>query len=189
LNVPPAKQGGILLDIDIHWGSTMFSIKHAISVAALLVVTQTSALADDKCYEETSVPTSITCDANNSNSADFVSGCKSNAATTIKTEIACPTKWVNTDGRASHAAVCSGAGLTATSIGGAICAAGERRPASGEGAGSIYYRYGTWGTQRIGGSIAEMRTRRSSTYYYCWNPGNKRDYDSTDIIVAYACKP
>lgn len=166
----------------------MFSIKQSISVAAFLLAMQTGALAAEKCYEETPVPASVTCDSINSKSADFVSGCKSNAATVLKKEIDCPTAWVNTDGRSSQASVCSAAGMTSTTIDGTLCAAGERRPSGGANAGNINYRYGTWGGGGSGGSTVELRTGRSAAYYYCWNPGNKRDYDGTDIVVAYACK-
>lgn len=172
----------------------MFSIKHAISAVAFFVAMQTGAMAAEKCYEETPVPASVTCNASDSKSADFVSGCKSNAATLIKKEITCPAAWVNADGKSSQASVCTAAGMTSTTIDGSRCAAGERRPSGGANAGSINYRFGKWGSGGgSGGSTVEMRSRSTSsqtiTYYYCWNPGNKRDYDGTDIAVAYACKP
>ncbi|MCV9964648.1 hypothetical protein OIU34_22410 [Pararhizobium sp. BT-229] len=92
--------------------------------------------------------------------------------------------------------MCTTAGMTATTIDGARCAASERRPSGGANAGSINYRYGKWGGGGSGGSTVEFRSRTYSTgdhddnvvsYYYCWNPGNKRDHDGTDIVVA--CKP
>lgn len=182
-----------------HRGFLM-SIKHTISVAILLVAMQTGAMAAEKCYEETPVPASVNCYAKDSKSADFAMSCKHSDATVTKKEVDCPASWVNANGKQSQAQVCSAAGMKSSNIEGKVCAAGERRPSNGTNAASISYRFGRWGSGGgQGGSIVEKKSKRTSrigddnptkfeTYYFCWNSGDKRDNDNTDIAVAYACE-
>nr|WP_250807184.1 hypothetical protein [Neorhizobium tomejilense] len=162
-----------------------------------------AAQAAEKCYEEIPIPTSLLCADSNSRSADFSSGCEVTPATTEKKEIDCPATWVNISGDVeSHATTCARVGLRPTDIDGAKCAAGERRPTTGGNFNGISYKFGRWGGSTQGGSIIQFLSRTVTsgfcrdcdrktttyTYNYCWNPGNKRDNDSTDIVVAYACK-
>jgi hypothetical protein len=180
----------------------VFSIKSAVAATALFVAMHSTAFAAEKCYEETVVPSSMSCSNNGSKSADFTSGCKFIPQTVEKKVVDCPATWVNSDGHTSQAAVCAAAGLTSATFDGQRCAAGERRPSTGENHENINYHSGKWGSGGgRGGSIVQpfSRTYTSGnrdnkqtttvTGYYCWNSGDKRDGDGTDIAVAYVCKP
>ncbi|MCZ7860787.1 hypothetical protein O9X98_05160 [Agrobacterium salinitolerans] len=181
----------------------MFSIKTAVVSTTLFLAIQSGALAAEKCYEDVPVPASVNCNGSTSKSADFASGCKYTPATVEKKEIECPVSlsWVNADGKTSQSATCAAAGLKPGSLDGQVCAAGERRPSEGLGASSINYRFGKWGSGGgKGGTTAQFYSRTTTTgnrddrvtktisNYYCWSSGNKRDYDSTDIAVAYVCE-
>ena len=118
-------------------------------------------------------------------------------------EVACPGRWVNVANTSlTHEQACAAAGLSPTAISGQICASGESRPSVGLNAGSINYRYGTWGSgadNRVGGVTTSTRdfscsdcgggiNDSSNVITYCWKSGQKRDHDSTDMVVAYACE-
>ena len=178
-----------------------FTIRFA-AFAALLLSSVGPSQAATKCYEDIKVPSSLQCANNGSKSADFTNGCTYTPESIQKKEVECPvtSRWVNSNGKQSQAQVCSAAGLKSANIEGRICAAGEKRPSSGTNYQGINYRFGTWGGGRgDGGTIVELKSKRTSsisddgpatfeTYYFCWNSGNKRDYDNTDIAVAYACE-
>ncbi|MDW9481189.1 hypothetical protein GOB57_21320 [Sinorhizobium meliloti] len=177
-----------------------FTISSA-AFAALFLASYGSSQAATKCYEDIPVPASLQCADNGSKSADFTTGCTYVPQSVQKKEIECPAtaRWVNANGKDSQAQVCSAAGLKSANIDGQICAAGEKRPSSGVNYQGINYRFGKWGGGGgEGGTIVERKKRRTSrigddkpatyeTNYYCWKSSGTRDYDGTDIAVAYVC--
>lgn len=158
------------------------------------------------CKEPQYVPAKVVCDNNSSKSADFTTGCKFIAAHYEDVEVECPAQWVNvssSDTTATQSQICSRAGLTSANIDGKTCASGEQRPTTGENASGIAYRYGkeNGGT---GGNIVTNYTIRGNTggcspnssgscmdyaytYTYCYASGQKKDYDNSDRVVAFAC--
>jgi len=61
---------------------------------------------------------------------------------------------------------------------GALCASGENRFPSAEG--GVSYKYGTWGGMR-----EDYAT--TSSWGFCYGPGQKKDWDKTDRTVACSC--
>ena len=159
------------------------------------------------CYEDVEVPAAFTCNGNSSRSADFSNGCTYEAAKTVKKEVACPATWVSvssSDTVPTRAEVCERKNMSPSNVDGFTCASGEQRPKSGVGAASIIYRYGTSGGGD-GGSVITNHTTSGSTggcspnssgscedfsytYRYCYADGQKKDWENSDRVVAYACK-
>lgn len=166
----------------------------AITLSILMALPATEAAAA-KCYEDIDVPASLSCASSDSMSADFANKCTIQTATTKKVEVECKGTWVNITHSVpdqTRAQVCATKGMTPTDINGQVCASGERR-ASG-GAGAVSYRFGTWGSVATGGTnivnrvVAGPQRGNTFSYYYCYGNGQKQDMDSTDMVVAYACK-
>jgi hypothetical protein len=180
-------------------------LKILLAAFALAAVAAASAQAASTACSDTSyTPATLKCDTDGSKSADFATGCHEEEPQVVTTPVPCPDQWVNVPAGtpyASQAEVCATKGLQPTRIDGAKCASGEHRPSSGQGVESINYRYGTWGGAEGGGSVAQLvdyttnycdhNSGLCSTTHvqalYCWDSGDKRDDDSTDKLVAYAC--
>jgi hypothetical protein len=173
-------------------------------VFACLSVSAMSAKA--ACYEEQVIESSLSCSSSSSSSADFGTGCVYTEPQVIQVEVACKSQWVNSySATETHAAACARVGLKPTTDDrGYMCAAGERRPTTGEGWQAISYRYGKWGGGGgYGGKSAQFRgeytyttgnrdDRRTVTVpaaTFCYSPGDKKDNDKTDQLVAYLCGP
>jgi len=143
-------------------------MKHILLAAAFVSLSAFSAFAtsEEICFEDVPIPASLSCAGNDSESADFSSGCSNTPATTKKVEVPCPDdgRWVNVTAATyrvtikgtrtnrptsipgtSHAEVCAGAGLKPASLDGNVCAAGERRPMIGGRWEGINYKYGKKG--------------------------------------------
>jgi|GEM_PF-3789826 len=94
-------------------------------------------------------------------------------------------------------AVCSAAGkIASANVHGSTCASGENRPV-GESA-NIAYPYGGWGPEadRVNamsrdtscwGGGKDNQQPTCTTHSHCWYPGQPRDWDGTDILVACHC--
>ena len=190
-------------------------MRHIISAGVALVAFQLVGIAPSlaqTCYAQETIPAKTTCQSvkgkGGQHSFDDFStgGCTYTPAKTVTKETKCPGKWVNATfttstiqvgggGRdneprtmtvnvaSSHAAPCSAAGLTASNFEGRICAAGEARPSSGAGWESVNYKFGKWGS----GQPAGTQTSTANQQTYCWNAGQKRDHDRTDLLVAWYC--
>jgi len=77
--------------------------------------------------------------------------------------------------------VCRSAGrFSGLSREGALCASGENRPSSAFG--SIQFIHGVWPN-----ATPEPYNNAASVGGYCYKPGQKRDYDRTDITVGCFC--
>lgn len=174
------------------------------AIGAMLLLSSVEAKA--ACYEEVHGDPVMSCTGGIAgNSADFASNCTYTPGPVTTVEVDCPGMWVNTtDG--SQAETCASVGLNPGNISGQICAAGERRPTEGLNAGGINYRFGKWGGGNRGGSSSVLTDTPGGTRHCggkeggectyppvhrwdCWNPGDKRDMDSTDRTVAYYCQP
>ncbi len=172
-------------------------------MAALLVagsiLSTGSALAAGKCYEETTVKSTISCAKDRGSSADFVSGCTVIPPTTEKVEVPCKETWVNITHSVAdqtRAQVCATKGMKPTSLDGQICASGERKATGGTG--TVNYRFGQTGSTQSGGTkvqdiVVGLKDGGSTlddaiVYYFCYGSGQKMDNDNTDLVVAYVCK-
>mgnify|MGYP007127516628 CR=1 FL=1 len=160
------------------------SVKTARSVLSMaaampltLLIGATDAAATT-CFEYVDIPESMDCNSNGSNSADFTTSCKHIAATQEIVPVECPFRWVNTDGKKTHDEVCRSVGLNTASASGQICSSGENRAPD-----TYNFIFGKWGGVTSGG----VSTTSRNDHYYCWHSGQKKDYDSTDIVIAYAC--
>ncbi len=110
-----------------------------------------------------------------------VSGSYTHASCSVAAPII---RWVNSRRGESHMQTCARAGLyPSANLGDGICASGEARPTKHEHASSISYIYGKWGSAKRGGTVIV----RGSGINYCYQAGQKRDSDGTDIVVAYLC--
>lgn len=151
-----------------------------------------------QCYEYKETAASVDCGNYDGKSADFTIQCIDKPAVIEQVPVACPFRWVNTNGTKSHAEVCAAEGLVTTSVGDEVCSSGERRAAN-----TYNFIYGKWGgVGSAGGTHTTSRTftsgnlgdggitpnKGSTTYLYCWGNGQKKDYDSTDIVTAFPCK-
>lgn len=151
----------------------------ALKYVPLIMVLTASEAAATKCFEYIDIPESVDCSANGSNSADFTSDCKHVEAQQEVIEVACPFRWVNTDGTKTHTQVCQAEGLKkTTSVSGEVCSSGERRAPD-----TYNFIYGKWGGNTSGG----IETTNRNGKLYCWANRQKKDYDPTDIITAYPC--
>lgn len=160
------------------------------------------------CYQEAQGDPVMTCGGGTQgNSADFATNCTYVVGPPVQVEVACPGMWVSTaSDTETQAEACGRFGLQPANASGQICASGERRPLVGTGFDSIRYKYGTWGSPGPGGSVNEARTFtftsggggghngnptpvKTTTIVrdYCWASGQKRDYDITDVTVAFYC--
>lgn len=173
-------------------------------LSTVLVALSFPAQAQLVCYDTVQGPDVLSCSGNRpegSSSADFTGACNWVRGPDVVVEVACPGRWVNVANTSlTHEQACAAAGLSPTAISGQICASGERRPTVGSNPGSINYRYGTWGGVSGGGTFTTSYTFEwgnnnescfdcsTYTYTYCWTSGQKRDNDSTDLVVAYACE-
>jgi hypothetical protein len=91
-------------------------------------------------------------------------------------------RWVQGDGRKRCSEVCRQSGMSpGVSPEGAACVSGEARPASATGA--IDFVKGCWNSCASQGPVATQETRN-----YCYRPGQKKDYDRTDLTVGCFCK-
>lgn len=149
------------------------------------------------CDVAVPVPQKMLCDMKGgNNSADFNGGCTIVPAHDEVKKRDCPPQWVNTsNAKLSHSAACKSAGMRGTTISGAICASGEKQPQNGLYYQTINYLQGQWSgndpieKNKDGGTVAQASSSRwNATYYYCWVPGQTKDYDKTDWVVAYACE-
>lgn len=171
------------------------------SLVAVSFLFSSSAFA--VCYDEVYVPEVVNCSKDGtSNFADFSGGgCSFTPARVDTVEVECPGRWVQTNGDKSHAQACSSVGLsTATHATGAICVSGESR--NGGQSEGISFVFGRWGGDGgIGkqvtttsfssgglGSRDDNGQKEYVTRYYCWQSGQKKDYDGTDIAVGFYCK-
>lgn len=184
----------------------MDMMKFSILLAMSVLSTAAAASAAPLCYEDRIVPAQMTCSDNDSRSADFGSACKYVGETVQQVPVECPGRWVGVKQESiTHAQACSNAGLKPTSIEGEMCASGERRPTAGEGAAGISYAYGKTGSSTSGGTAVVNNSfwensggcspnssgtciDRQVTYTYCYGSGQKRDWDATDRVVAFACE-
>jgi len=149
------------------------------------------------CYQDQPVPAKLECNGSDSNSADFSRGCTYSAARIDRVAVACPSGWFNISGTpaASQSQFCSSMKLQSANYGGEVCASGESRPGAGLRVGSISYKFGTWtsGSDRWshrtneGGTSVVAHTANGQTLHYCYKSGQKHDWDSTDLVVAYYC--
>lgn len=171
---------------------------------ATLSILAASPAAAEKCFTTEFVPASFDCTmSGEAGSADFGGGCVAVAEHEKKVETACQPKWINVPQTylSSHSAFCKMKGLATASIDGKICAAGERRPSTGEGHDSINYHSGKWGGSTSGGSYSTVyrrthtsgnsdsgQTTQTTQVLECWNDGDKKDHDGTDRLVAFVCK-
>jgi hypothetical protein len=144
-------------------------MKALIAAAFMALISCSAASAASKCYDDKWVPATVSCDSTGSKSADFSSGCTSDEGHTEQVEVPCNQKWVNvspTENSLSQAAFCQAHDMTAADIDGVVCAAGERRPQTGQNASSINYRYGTWDSDTYpgdqGGRRVEFKTITST---------------------------
>jgi hypothetical protein len=185
-----------------------FSDMKKLIIASLFVLASgISAQAAQKCYEDVYVPEKLSCAGTDSNNADFAEGCKVEAAHTDQKEVECSARWVNINGKMptqSQAEVCAERGLQPSTINGQRCAAGERRPVTGENYDNINYKFGKWGSTLNGGSTVKLYTYSfggssahesgiyvpptTASYYTCYDGDDKKDMDNTDYVVAYACE-
>lgn len=98
-------------------------------------------------------------------------------------------RWVNVNSsRTTQAAACAAEGLVPVTPGFdyGICASGENRPNFGEDYEEINYYLGTWGP---GPEIEPQDNLGVPVGRFCYKPGQVRDNDRTDRIVAWLCKP
>jgi len=155
--------------------------------------------AQAACYQEMMGDPIMSCNGGiQGNSADFASNCTYVQGPPVQVEVTCPGMWVNTiSDSETRGEACARVGLAAADLDGQVCAAGEARPRTGTNWDGIKYRYGTWGGPSQGGISDDIRafnyrsggsgTSTSITRHYCWRSGQKRDYDGTDITVAFYC--
>ncbi|NTF17918.1 hypothetical protein G6L37_05845 [Agrobacterium rubi] len=163
-------------------------MKHMLLAISLTVMGTSSAFAAEKCYEQVPVPAHMACpEVAVGKSVDFVQACQYVPARIQELEVECQGKWINVAAEAiTHAQACSAAGLHTTNIDGQICASGERRPATGEGAGSISYRHGRSGGGEGGGTSSVTDTLQGKSF--CYSSDQERNAGDTDRVVAYACQ-
>ena len=91
-------------------------------------------------------------------------------------------KWVQANNQACQA-VCAAVGLeSGLSPEGAQCASGETRAASSFN--KISYVHGCWPN-----CAPNPHSKASSVGGSCYEPGQKKDWDRTDITVGCFCKP
>jgi hypothetical protein len=164
-------------------------------IPLLFVFAAPSALATT-CYEYKETAQSVDCGEYDGRSADFSIHCIDIPASFEQVAIPCPFRWVNTNGRKTHAEVCAAEGMKVTSVGDEVCSSGERRAPN-----TYNFMYGKWGgVGSAGGDHTTSRTftngnlgrdgvrpDSNTTYQYCWGKGQKKDYDSTDIVTAFPC--
>lgn len=104
-----------------------------------------------------------------------------------------PGTWLNVDNSSKDcASTCATASMSSgPSPEGMVCASGENRPQTGQGV--ISYVHGIWGGDRCLHEITEgpidmtLVHVESKDRYECYRPGQKRDHDATDILVACYC--
>lgn len=149
-----------------------------------------------QCFEYKEIPASVDCGNYDSKSADFAIQCIDTPASIKQIEVPCPFRWVNTNGKKTHAEVCAAEGMRTTSVGDEVCSSGERRAPS-----TYNFAYGKWGG--VGSSGGNHTTARNFTngnteqdgikpdkttiYQFCWASDQKKDYDATDIVTAFPC--
>ncbi|MNU26954.1 hypothetical protein D3C71_153370 [compost metagenome] len=151
----------------------------ALKYLPLFLVLTASEASATRCFEYLDIPESLDCTANGGNSADFTNDCKRVEASQEVIEVACPFRWVSTDGTKTHAQVCQAEGLkTTSSVSAEVCSSGERRAPD-----TYNFIYGKWGGVSSGG----IETTSRNGKFYCWGSRQKKDYDRTDIITAYPC--
>lgn len=135
-----------------------------LGVIALLGCSVVTAAAD--CTPVVVEPARWSCAASGSDSADFTSGCSY-----VPAVMECRGGWISvpsTQAALSHAQFCAGQGLSAGDDHGQICGSGERRPPTG-------------------GTVSEVPSFSRDGKHYCWAPGQKRDYDVSDVVTQYYC--
>lgn len=180
---------------------------------ATTVVSAISAHAAEKCYDDVYVPAEMTCNGNNSKSADFTSGCTEVAAHYEKKEIDCPVgRWVNviadtrmtqTGTQITQAQACAVYDLKPHNINGKVCASGERPAQQGNGWESINYKFGKKGggngndggdkLQNVTRTISGNNREDSWTYYYrgtmCYdNKMGSKNNTKQDAVIAVYCQ-
>lgn len=175
-------------------------------LCALTMLALSAVAAQAACYVTMPQTGSMSCSGGRQgNSADFTTNCNYTPLPDAQVEVPCPGMWVNTvSDTETQQEACARLSLQPGDLNGQVCASGERRPTTGTGSGGIRYRYGTWGSPGSGGLYDELRSfqQRSGgggresgnpgtittyTRHYCWGGGQKRDYDGTDILIAYYC--
>ena len=184
--------------------STAKMLLFASVLAGFSALNSTSSLASE-CFEEQFVPAHMECDGNNTNSADFVIGCRSVPDETVQTSVDCPVgtaQWFNAPSAVligdyasnaipgpseSHTAFCSKVSKVPGNIAGQTCASGRYRPITGGGHAEIIYPFGTIGEESEGGYF--FKTLGGLTWapggapiaprtYYCSNNISSTDLNS-----------
>lgn len=188
--------------------------KHFIAFIALISIfcgaASTASAAEKKCYETRLVQGSISCNANNDNSADFGRGCASTTNGFQEVEVECPAgEWVNIsidtrlhdDGnRMTQAYLCKLHGMVSAKNNGKVCASGQRPAASGTGWDGINYGYGRDDdTPRDGGDTVTLASKQvcygdngclnALVGTMCYDADmNQKTHTNMDALVAVFCK-